>query len=413
MKTTKKLAILSLALIMCLSAVTPSFSWFTHNAEYNGETLISKGKGISYRRDDLPVSKGGSGISAETKAYQMDGEKIALDANRNKLYKTAAQVNDAVAAGSIQFYRTTFTKTGAGTAYLNLYLNNITNHVDVKVGANYPTVNEQSTGKSEREVVPNPAMRIYFEPRDAKGWNGDSMYLYAKPVGGSYPASGTAMTKADGSTNSTAAYFTSNSATNKKTFFCDLPSTSVTEEFFISKESTLADALNFQRTRSFSSYVPQTVYSLTGYSTNDNNLYAACETRIEDGAMSVPYTLKSVTASAGGTVYVSLPRGYKGCSVEYKMDSSDSDYYNLQEQSGLLTITNQGTNPITTTVTGTGLGDAVSFKTTVRFNSTTDNIPICRNIKVAQNEEVIVEWYIRNDTGASVSFNASNLYVTY
>ena len=231
------------------------------------------------------------------------------------------------------------------------------------------------------------------------------MYLYAKPVGGSYPSSGTAMTKADGSTNSSATYFTGNGATNKKTFFCDLPSTSVTEEFFISKESTFANASNFKRTRSFSSYVPQTVYSLTGYSTNDNNLYAAW--------MSVPYTLKSVTASAGGTVYVSLPRGYKGCSVDYSMEDSDSDHYDLQEQSGLLTITDQGTNPITTTVTGTGLGDTVSFNTTVRFNSTTDNIPICRNIKVAQDEEVIVEWYIRNDTGASVSFNASNLYVTY
>lgn len=407
MKTNKKIALLGLAFIMCLSTITPSFSWFSHGSEYNGVTPIGKGMGVFYNRQGLPVSKGGSGISAVTKAYQMDGEKIALDVNQNKLYESSIPAN--VAANTIQFYRTTFTKTGDGTAYLNLYVNGITNHVDVKVGANYPTINEQSAGKSERNVVPNPAMRIYFEPRDAKGWDGDNMYIYTKSVGGSYAASGTAMTKANG----TVKYFTTNTATNTKTFYADLPSDSVTEEFFISKEQTYANCTGFNRTRSFSAFVPQTVYSLTGYSTNDNNRYAACETRQEQGAMSVPYKLKSVTAAQGGTVYVSLPKGYEGCSVEYSMDDGDDDYYELQQQSGLLTVNARGSNPITTTITGNTLGDTVELSTTVEFNSTTNNIPICRNIEVEKDEEVIVEWYIRNDTNAAVPFNASNLYVTY
>ena len=406
MKTTKKLAILSLALIMCLSAFTPSFSWFTHN---NGNS----GYGIYYNRPSIDVSKTDS-VSITTKAYEMNGRKISLDAHRNKEFKDT--IPATVAGGSIQYYRTTLTNNSDTTAYVSLFLNGMTNNVNLKIGSDYPIINEQAAGKSERHIVTNPAMRIYFEPRDAKGWDGDSMYLYAKPVGENYPSSGTAMIKADGSANSSATCFTGNNATNKKTFFCDLPADTVTEEFFIANDGTYANCTGFKRTKPFTSYVPQTVYSLTGYSTNDNNLYAACETRVESGAVSVPKKLDYVSAASGGFVYITLPSGHKGCTVDYALENDgDSSYYNLNAN-GRLRINGQGSGGIETTVTGDALGDTDEFTTEIKFSSTKNNIPICRNIAILPADtnasgETYVEWYIDNGMGTGVSFDTSKLMI--
>ena len=400
MKTTKKLVVLCLALLMCVITIVPSFSWFTHEDANEGNRMY-------YNRADLPVSKEGS-VSIDTQAYQMDGRDIKLDRQKNKLVESSLVTS--VAAGTIRYYKTTFTNNGTGDSYLSLYLNGINNNVNVKIGSTYPTIHEQPAGKSERSVIPNPAMRIYFEPRDAKGWNGDNMYLHTKAVGGSYAASGTAMTKANGTVN----HFTQNTATNSKTFYADLPADSVTEEFFISREQTYANCTGFNRTRSFSSFVPQTVYSLTGFTTNDNNLYAAVQTRTEDGAVSVPYKLNYVAAAVGDYVYVSLPSSFKGGTAAYALSSgSSSEAYELNASNGRLKINQEGTGNVVTTVTGDTLGDTMTLETEILFDTEKNNIPLSRNIMVPQGSSVYVEWYIDNGMEQSVSFQTSDIFVVY
>lgn len=400
MKTTKKLVVLCLALLMCVITIVPSFSWFTHEGANSGNRMY-------YNRTDLPVSKEGS-VSIDTQAYQMDGRDIKLDRQKNKLVEDSMVTS--VAAGTIRYYKTTFTNNGTGDSYLSLYLNGINNNVKVKIGSTYPTIHEEPAGKSERSVIPNPAMRIYFEPRDAKGWNGDSMYIHAKPEGGNYPATGIAMTKANGTVKN----FTANTATNKNTFYADLPSDSITEEFFISREQTYANCTGFNRTRAFSAFVPQTVYSLTGFTTNDNNLYAAVTSRTEVGAISVPYKLNYVAAAEGDYVYVSLPSSFKGGTASYALSSgASSEAYELNASNGRLKINQQGTGNVVTTVTGDVLGDTMTLETEILFDTEKNNIPLSRNIMVPQGSSVYVEWYIDNGMEQSVSFQTSDIFVVY
>ena len=423
MKTTKKLFVLCLVLILALASVMPSFAWFNHNAS-------NSGYGIYYKREELPVSQNGNVDITQTQSYTMENNKIKLNSEKNKIVDSTTATS--VDPDHIQFYKTTIQNSGSADAYVNLYADGLTNSVNVLIGTNFPTINEQIVGKSERHLKANPP-RIYFETAGAKTWKdkqNNQIYLWAK-VGGSYTVTNRkSMSRAVDSQSNDNYFKDSNGnwtntspydADDKTTFYADLPEGAT--EFYISTEST-ADANNttgFKRTRTFTSFVPQTVYSLTGYTTNDANLNAACTTRTEAGAMSVPYVLDTVYTALGGSVYVNLPGGSKGCSATYALKvPGETTIYNLVPETGKLTLLQnpESGSGIKTTITGTALGDTKTVDTSVEREANKSNIPICTNILVpkkvgGKDGEVYVEWYISNELQSSVNVPVNNLYLKY
>ena len=175
MRTTKKLLVLCLLLIMGVAAVMPStFSWYNHSGTHEGSKM-------TYERSELPVSAGA--LTVSTKKYRMaNSNEVYYDKKGNKEYEgTAISGTQTIGAGTSQYYGTTFTNTGSAPAYVNLYLNNFTNGNKFLIGTTAPSLTEKGISSTVHLANTN-LIRVYFRYEDANNWDASGAKTYVFSV---------------------------------------------------------------------------------------------------------------------------------------------------------------------------------------------------------------------------------------
>ena len=419
MKTTKKLIILCLVLVMGIVAIMPStFSWYDHN----GSQL---GVGMNYTRENLPVSAGT--VKMETKKYQMNGNEVYYDEKGNKKYDGGAITGGAsVGAGKTQYYGTTFTNTGTAPAYVNLYLSDFTNNPKNFIGTTAPSLTDKGISSSVH-LTNYSVIRVYFQWSKANNWNSSSAKSYV------------VCTTADGSKTKTEIPKTNVIKNNQEilknvdTYYVDLKPNTVRFYFATDGGNSSNDPLNppmsWYRTKTITDVCAETGYYLTGYA-DDTTWNAQYATFDVPGGVSTMSYYDTVNIAANQKAYITLNKGinYTGEKASYSVGTNN--YLTIDSATGLISAkgTSMGPNDwvrITATITGS-LGDTMTVGPTdnpgtkVSNPSTLSNAIVSINIEVpgksvdedgkTVNGTSEVVWYIRNEGTATCSFN--NIYYT-
>lgn len=408
MNTTRKLIILILIAVMGLTATIPStFSWFVRDRNRTGHKL-------AFNREELPISNGA--VTLETKNYVTTNGMIERD-TVTKLKKTN---NDAlvksIGNAGIQYYKTTIKNDTSNDAYVDIYLNGVSNNTKFYAGTINPVINERQAGEPTRIKKANSETRIYFQcDQSTTGdnkWTDSSdptksYYLYYK-LNGSWAydtfqkGSGSSLYAQEGT-----------SSTTVTTYYCDLAEGA--SSFFISQTTQNALTSGFKRTREFKSYTPSTLYYITGKKIIDSDGFAECLTAKMDDGLDVPSYYSEVTSGPRRSAYIPLPSGYTANSVSYATNASSSEL--TIDGSGKIRIKLSSVNSevqktVTTTATGP-IGDTKEFTTTIKIPPTIDNFPLCRNVLVKHNSEEVVEWYVTNKLlSTSNTFSWTSMYTT-
>lgn len=411
MRTTKKLIVLCLALLMGIAAIMPStFSWYDHSGSQTGDRM-------TYEREDLPVSAGN--ITIETKKYEMDGANtVKYDQKGNKSYDGGAISGGEVTGGHSQYYGTTITNTGAAPAYVNLYLQNFKNNSSFFVGTTAPSLRDKGIASSVHIKNKN-MVRVYFQWNNANNWNDPNAKHYVV-----YKTKTNSNWESEEITSqSQITAGAENSALLERqtdilgshitdTYYVNLADD--TTQFFFATDgnnsgfdtSDCSTTMNWYRTNIITDVQAERGYYLTG-SADDTYFTAAYETFPIQNGVSVMKYFDTANLNSGQKSYVSLVNGthYTGQSVSYSVSGSG---LTVNSGSGLITRTGTGTATVTTTITGS-LGDTTTVTTAVSTPPSIAAMPLAMNIEVpgrtTKDGETVdgtaeVVWYIRNESSS-------------
>ena len=423
----KRFFVMLLAVILLVVCAIPSvYSWYDHNGLLSGDKM-------GYTRSKLPVSAGD--ISFQTKKYYMDDEKrqggspnnVYYDLKGNKEYNGNAITSGSVSAGHSQFYGTTFTNTGSSPAYVNLYLQNLTNSNNVYIGTTSPSLTHKGLSSSVHLANKNK-VRVYFQ------W--DKANIWKDPGSRTYVISETAV----GTKTVTQFNTTTNKLENKPelsnvtTYYADLADNAVS--FYFATDAGVTGNVNtttgevtqaWYRTRTITKIQAERGYYLTG-TADDTTWNAKYNTFSVPGGLSIKTNFDKADINKNQHAYITLNNGtnYTGASATYTLTSGNN--ITVNNNTGYITASNSfgtGTNiaQITTTVTG-ALGDTMQVVTNISNPTSLASAPVALNVKVpgATTEEVDgqqvqtpgkaeIVWYIDNSNGTgAVSFN--NVYYT-
>ena len=418
MKTTKKMFIVCMALILATISFVPStFSWYDHDDERIGNRM-------TYQRNDLPLSAGT--VAIETKKYRMDGNNVYYDEKGNKEYNGGAITNgSSVGAGAAQYYGTTITNSGDAPAYVNLYLKNFTHNANNYIGTSAPNITYKNMSSSVHLANKN-LIRVYFQFAEANEWkaSGAKTYLVYKTKTSSSYAHKQITSQVNNSLD------TGNILGGKTTYYVDLEPN--TTEFFFATDANASGfntsnctvTQNWYRTNTITDIQAETGYWLTGIA-DDTTWRAQYATFNIPGGVSIKTYYNEATLSSGQRTYVTLTAGtnFTGRSVTYARQSGSTSV-TVNSNTGLVT-SNEGTSgstiaTIRTTVTGS-LGDTAYVDTFVKNPTTIPAAPVALNVKIpgrTQNEDTHewengkteVVWYIDNKSSATCSF--ASIYYT-
>ena len=426
MKKSKTLVIISLVLVLAITAFIPStFSWYNHEGTLAGDKM-------SYYRSDLPVSAGT--VALETKKYRTDNNKLFYDEKGNKEYQEVVS-NGSVAAGATQYYGTTITNSGDAPAYVNLYLQNFSHHPDNYIGTIAPSLTHK--GMSSTVHIANKNMvRVYFQVKDTNNWNDANAKRYAvyTTKNGSKNAiriqeNGTGSGKIDNTKD------TNNILNGVATYYVDLPG-DATEFYFATdgnnsgfNTSDCSVTQNWYRTNTITDIQAEVGYYLTGVA-DDTTWRAQYATFPIPGGISVKTYFDTATIAAGQKAYITLSKGtnYTGSTAVY--ESNNTSLVPVNANTGLISAGNISTSSntvatMTTTITGS-LGDTTTVETAVKNPVTLPAAAVALNVKVpgkTQNDEgtwvngsAEIVWYIENktktDTDPGTPFVFDSIYYT-
>ncbi|MBQ5398996.1 MAG: hypothetical protein IIU14_06145 [Ruminococcus sp.] len=413
MNTTKKLIVLCFAALMGIMCVMPStFSWYNHS-DYQS------GNGMLYSRQELPVSYAAANdITMTTEVLQMksDGQNVDFDDKGDLIPTGNITTSNSINAQNNQYYRTTLTNSGSTDAMLSLYVSNISNQKNLYVGCVAPTITERGFskyGSASRAI--NGITRVYFQPRTAKDWSTAASINVVATVNG---ASSTVAMSHKYTTEGTQQDVTETitGGTSYVTWYADLPAG--TTEFYF-QNGDLNSTSDWSRTSTFYDYRPETIISLTGYTTDDDtdHRYAQHTIHSKSKLINVTRYYDKVNIAAGQSVSVALnAKDYKGMSgVTYSVDSNHnpSNAISVNENTGSISCNSDLNSDEYATVKikiVSSLNDVLEIPVKVTNPVTLDAVPISQNIRVPAshtengetvNGEVRVEWYIKNkeDTG--------------
>ena len=428
MKTTKKLVVLCLVLLLGISAIIPyAFSWYDHSS-------VLYGNRMRYKRDNLPLSSGT--VSMVTKKYKTVNNKLFYDEKGNKEYVDGTGIsNDTVASNTAQYYGTTLTNTGSAPAYVNLYLKNFTNKPENHIGTIAPSLTYK--GISSSVHIKNKNMiHVYFQCDNANDWkkpNAKVYLVYKTKTSNSYSNKQitTKLTAGGAGTELKARQdriLGSDKITN--TYYTNLPDN--TTEFYFATDgdkggfdtSNNKVTMPWYRTNTITDVQAEKGYYLTGVA--DDTTYNAQHAVFNvPGGVSVMTYFDKATINKSQSAYVTLNEGtnYTGQSIAYTTESGSN--ISVNGITGRVTATSSfgsGSDIATIRATITGsLGDSTYVDTKV---SNPTNIPaaaVSLNIEVpAQAEDpetgddvpgtAEVVWYIDNKSSSSCSF--ANVYYT-
>mgnify|MGYP006916053484 CR=1 FL=1 len=432
MKTTKKLVVLCMVLLMGIVAVMPStFSWYDHSGSQTGDSM-------KYKREELPVSAGT--ISVETKKYKMKSDKkteegktpaaldykeVYYDNKGNKEYGDAITNGSSVSASRSQYYGTTITNSGDAPAYVNLYLQNFTNNSSFYVGTLEPSLRDKNAASSVHIKNKN-MIRVYFQWKNANDWktSGANHYVVYKTKTNSnwqYKAITNHLTAATaGTATRTRQNNILGSDNIADTYYVNLDDD--TTQFYFATDgnssgfntSDCSTTMNWYRTNIITDVQAERGYYLTGVA-DDTYFTAACQSFSIPGGISVMKYFDTANLNNGQKSYVSLTNGthYTGQTASYAVTSGTGSL--SVSGAGLMTRTGASQSVVTTTITGS-LGDTTTVTTTVTTPSTIAAMPLSMNIEVPEKKDGVdgkaeVVWYIRNED-SSTTCTFANIYYT-
>lgn len=425
MKTTKKLLVLCLVLIMGIVAFMPStFSWYNHSGTLTGRAM-------NYIRTNLPVSAGVV-ESYDTRKYRMKSDnEVYYDDKGNKEYDGTVNSNAdrTVSAGHSQYYGTTLINKSLKPVFVNLYLKNLTNSKNVFVGTTSPSLTDKAFSSSAHLANKNQ-IRVYVQFQNANNWNTSGAKRYVVCTNKLGRKSCTEITEKINNDNNSV--FGTN-YTN--TYYVDLAEN--TTEFYFATDGNKSgfDTTNYTttmawyRTKTITAVQAETGYVLKNQA-DDTTWNVMYDTFDVPGGISTMKYYDEVHLNSGQKTYINLKEGvnYTGSSVSYSLDDDSEDlsntYCTINNNTGMINATStalpsNSNFTIYTTITSP-YGDSIQVETTVKNPAEVAATPIAMNIKVpAQKTEydangvpvvtdgkVLVEWYIRNTGGSDCSFDS-------
>ncbi len=426
MKTTKKLLILSLVLVMAIVAVIPStFSWYAHSGEDDYQ-----GNEIKYEKSDLPLSLQQSG-GLTLKTYTADRffkKDVELSSNSDF---------ESIGRNYTSRYITSIKNNGAKDVSVNLEMSKLTNNANVFVGTCDPVVNERSfAARATLEKVDWDYEVIYFEPRDHYSWwqgySAPSTPYCDQNQGITYGADSISpqtdmnleyQIGTDGYPMAMQkCLYQDHVGSNNYDVYRAFVTTEADSLFFFNHYYITQNTnLEWNRTPTVTDFSEGRVYYLNGNTNDLNNKAISYHDSFNGSNICVYYYYKTATMAAGKTANLGLSKGtsdmvvnreefdYTGKSISYS--SSDTSKATVS-QDGLVTAkAATGNTPVTITTTITGeFGDTVSLPTTVNIPPTIDQVPIVQNVKIPAGKTVDISWYVRNASSGNASFK--NVFVT-
>lgn len=407
MRTTKKLVVLCLVLVMGIVTVMPStFSWYDHNGEL-------KGNSMQYTRSNLPVSSGS--VTMTTKKYVMDGNEVYYDTKGNKEYDGEAIDGEiTVDAGKTQYFGTTFTNKGESSAFVNQYLKNVTNLSNVFIGTTAPSLTEKGFS-STVHLANNNKIRVYFQWDKANNWNDSGAKVYVV----CNTPSGKGIHQFDTVNNELK---NKDELKNVTTYYIDLDKDTTSFYFATDgnksgfNDSTGSVSMAWYRTKLITDVQAGKGYYLTGIA--DDTTFNAAYTSFDiKGGLSTMKYFDTATLNENQKAYVKLDKGthYTGASASY---SASGDYISVDSNSGLITTAEGFKNGTITTTITSSLGDTTTVTTAVSNPDTLDSVAVATNIEIPKQKEIIdanenkiikdgtalVVWYVVNKSSSPCTF---------
>ncbi|MGN1131209.1 MAG: Ig-like domain-containing protein [Ruminococcus sp.] len=386
--TIKKIAIISMALVLCICCITPSFSWYDHNGK-NAEYVNA----IEYTRESLPVS----GYLSNEK-LSMTTYKGTLASDGEVSYDEETVITDITAEGSAdgKEYKTTCYKsviknTSAKDVRVGLYLETAefgSGGDSVCYGTSDPiwrriTADSMNT-KMKAEKVSAGTMRVYYFKNGV--WSEDAFYVVAYSNDYNHKL-----------------YPMATCPNDTDLFYADIPSTSTA--FFVTCENALEPSRDYRRTNEISvsecllSPTNSKKISLTAGAMVDNKYMQATigsvsGANIANFVEKLYLSTNSLNDADKGSVALTSGTDYIGSSIAYSSNNTDVA---TVDASGNVVGKKEGTAVITITVTGAN-GDKCQAETTVNVQNPNTTLPLVQNILVPKNGEASVCWYIDNKT---------------
>lgn len=385
--TIKKIAIISMAFVLCICCITPSFSWYDHNGK-NAEYVNA----IEYARESLPVSGYLSDDNLTMTTY-----KGTLASDGEVSYDETTEVDDITAEGSadgIEYkttcYKSVIKNTSAKDVRVGLYLETAefgSGGDSVCYGTSDPiwrriTADSMNT-KMKAEKISAGTMRVYYQKTV---WTEDAFYVVAYSNDYNHKL-----------------YPMAACPNDADLFYADIPSTSTA--FFITCEEAVEPSRDYRRTNEISvsdegiSPTTSKKISLTVGAMVDNKYMKATigsvsGANIAEFAEKLYLSTNSLNDANKGSVALTSGTDYIGDSISYSSNNTDVA---TVDASGNVVGKKEGTAVITITVTGAN-GDICTAETTVNVQNPNSTLPLVQNILVPQGGEASVCWYIDNKT---------------
>ena len=385
--TIKKIAIISMALVLCICCITPSFSWYDHNGR-NTEYVNA----IEYTRPSMPVS---GYLSDENLSMTTYKGTLASDGEVSYDETTAVTGIKAEESADGKEYKTTCYKsviknTSAKDVRVGLYLETAefgSGGDSVCYGTSDPiwrriTADSMNT-KMKAEKVSAGTMRVYYQK---SVWTENAFYVVAYSNDYNHKLYPMATCQSD-----------------TDLFYADIPSTSTA--FFITCEEAVEPSRTYRRTNEISvsecmlSPTNSKKISLTAGAMVDNKYMQATigsvsGANIAEFVEKLYLSTNSLNDANKGSVALTSGTDYIGNSISYLSNNTDVA---TVDASGNVVGIKEGTAVITITVTGAN-GDICTAETTVNVQNPNTTLPLVQNILVPKGGEASVCWYIDNKT---------------
>ena len=423
MKKSKVVLAIVLAVVLLIAVWNvPTFSWFSRPHSQNGAQAVLGGDTGSY----------------SINAYNGNGVSIATyPSNDGFTYSDTATTNyngSNIPNNNRKYFKTTLTNNSGGEQNVSLYARTLSiptaNNGTLALGVNGPTrsYHDYSSLAKPTTYADRDVMRIYFEKDNSvSGWNGTEFYICWSTTtindglgdGGTYYK----LTHVGGSNNPNQ-YYADIPKDAKQAFFC-------VENFGTNNEGNPNWGQRSQTLQNLSqdgqSPTASKLFKITSDTNNDGNHLVHTPPYTVTGNC-INHYYKDIFVAYGNTFDAALSNTDSnhiptrtGYSANYigtlKYYSGDTNVFTVDEDTGVITPKNvNGTAILYTKSTGGSYPDEQQVETTVHVTSDANyvfhDVPIVKNVKMAADESVDVNWYvINNSTSNALTYEIDEIYI--
>ena len=430
MKKSKIVLAIVLAVVLLIAVWNvPTFSWFSRPHSQNGAQAVL----------------GGSNGAYSLNAYNAYGVSIATyPSNDGFTYSDTATTNyngSNIPNYNRKYFKTTLTNNSGGEQNVSLYARTLSiptaNNGTLALGVNGPTrsYHDYSSLATKTSFSTRDAMRVYFQkPKDntPNGWSGTEFYICWNED----PNTGVESLNPLGSNGTYYKMTYCGEKDNFYNYYVDIPKTA-THAFFAcenwaeGKQQSDLTADNWKkRTQTLwnlggdgQSQLQSKVYKLTSTVSGGNTQVETPPHSVTGACINNYYNTIFVTtgstfnAALSNTTNIPLRTDYAANyigSLEYY--SGDTSVFTVGKTTGVITPVGAGEATLYTKAVGSSYSDSQQVETTVKVtaadNYVFNDVPIVKNVKMAANETVDVNWYvINNSTTNALSYEIDEIYI--